>query len=466
MPRVVVSSADPPGAPVLAPCGDAPRGDLGATPLDPSIESLNRDCFCFTLDPEALGGALDAELDGLGLSSTMVRERCPHLFAEQPVFIDAVHHERIARVVRTIESVVDLPSYQARALADAPAVARLGPGGPRGACLGFDFHLNQGRLGLIEINTNAGGAMLNAVLAKAQRACCPPLEGLLPDAARVQAFERELLAMFEQEWRLAGLPRELTRIAIVDEAPEGQYLYPEFLLFRHLFERAGLSVVIVDPGRLRWQAGQLSVDGERIDLVYNRLTDFALERDESAALREAWLAGAVALTPHPRAHALYADKRRLAWFSDAAVLRDLGVDAATSEWLAAQVPRTEWVDPARADDWWARRRELFFKPVAGFGSRATYRGDKLTRRVFQEILQGRYVAQALVAPGERAVACDESAPLKFDLRAYAYDGRTQWLAARLYQGQTTNFRTPGGGFAPVIDLGLAPGARTGDDAAP
>ena len=210
----------------------------------------------------------------------------------------------------------------------------------------------------------------------------------------------------------------------------------------------------------------MSVDGERIDLVYNRLTDFALERDESAALREAWLAGAVALTPHPRAHALYADKRRLAWFSDAAVLRDLGVDAATSEWLAAQVPRTEWVDPARADDWWARRRELFFKPVAGFGSRATYRGDKLTRRVFQEILQGRYVAQALVAPGERAVACDESAPLKFDLRAYAYDGRTQWLAARLYQGQTTNFRTPGGGFAPVIDLGLAPGARTGDDAAP
>jgi hypothetical protein len=24
------------------------------------------------------------------------------------------------------------------------------------------------------------------------------------------------------------------------------------------------------------------------------------------------------------------------------------------------------------------------------------------------------------------------------------------LAARLYQGQTTNFRTPGGGFAPVV----------------
>ncbi len=27
----------------------------------------------------------------------------------------------------------------------------------------------------------------------------------------------------------------------------------------------------------------------------------------------------------------------------------------------------------------------------------------------------------------------------------------QWVAARLYQGQTTNFRTPGGGFAPVYE---------------
>ena len=39
--------------------------------------------------------------------------------------------------------------------------------------------------------------------------------------------------------------------------------------------------------------------------------------------------------------------------------------------------------------------------------------------------------------------------MKFDLRGYAYAGESQWFAARLYQGQTTNFRTPGGGFAPV-----------------
>jgi hypothetical protein len=40
--------------------------------------------------------------------------------------------------------------------------------------------------------------------------------------------------------------------------------------------------------------------------------------------------------------------------------------------------------------------------------------------------------------------------LKFDIRAFTYAGQVQLLAARMYSGQTTNFRTPGGGFAPVI----------------
>jgi hypothetical protein len=44
---------------------------------------------------------------------------------------------------------------------------------------------------------------------------------------------------------------------------------------------------------------------------------------------------------------------------------------------------------------------------------------------------------------------DTALVLKFDVRNYVCNGQVQLLAARLYQGQTTNFRTPGGGFAPV-----------------
>lgn len=39
--------------------------------------------------------------------------------------------------------------------------------------------------------------------------------------------------------------------------------------------------------------------------------------------------------------------------------------------------------------------------------------------------------------------------MKFDRRANAYCGEVQRMTARLYQGQTSNLRTPAGGFAPV-----------------
>ena len=54
----------------------------------------------------------------------------------------------------------------------------------------------------------------------------------------------------------------------------------------------------------------------------------------------------------------------------------------------------------------------------------------------------------------RAVVVDGAVhDLKTDLRCYTYDGQIQLIAARLYSGQTTNFRTAGGGFAPVFISG-------------
>jgi hypothetical protein len=422
---------------------------MTTTPSAATIERLNRDCFCFSLDRDALSQALDAELGQPGLS-TLLRERCPSVFAAQPVFVSAPQLQRITRVVRAIESVVALPAYRKQVLAAAPAIARVDTGAALGVFFGYDFHLDQERLALIEINTNAGGAMLNAVLARAQRSCCAAMDALVPTRASVAAFEQRLVDMFRREWRLAGHTRPLASIAIVDEAPEQQYLYPEFLLFQKLFERHGLRAVIADPAELQWRGDRLRHGDLAVDLVYNRLTDFYLEQPGSAALREAYERRGVVLTPHPQAHALYADKRQLALLSDAGRLEALGVPEATRQLLLENIPHTEVVSAEDGERLWAARRGLFFKPVAGFGSRAAYRGDKITRRVWGEVLAGDYVAQAIVPPGERLVEGDGAAqPMKFDLRAYAYGGEVQWVAARLYQGQTTNFRTPGGGFAPV-----------------
>ena len=412
-------------------------------------ELLNQECFCLSLDQNALANALDAEFGNAALS-TMVQERCPYLFASQPVFVAAQQIERMADVVRAVESVVAMPAYRELVLSQAPAVAQLAPTGPLGAFFGYDFHLTQGRLGLIEINTNAGGAMLNAVMARAHRACCSGVGAMASTLGQIEDFEKAIVDMFRHEWLLAGRNTPLKSIAIVDSQPAGQYLYPEFLLFQQLFERHGIHAVIADPSELKWHNGALHHESVVVDLVYNRLTDFYLDQPDSEALREAYLDRGVVVTPHPQAHALYADKRRLALFSDAEQLNFLGVPSDIQKVLLEHVPTTEIVRAADAERLWAARRSLFFKPVAGFGSRAAYRGDKLTKGVWQDILAGDYVAQAIIKPGDRSTGqVNLPVPMKFDLRAYVYNAKVQWLSARVYQGQTTNFRTDGGGFAPV-----------------
>jgi hypothetical protein len=266
--------------------------------------------------------------------------------------------------------------------------------------------------------------------------------------------EHALVEVFRTEWRLQRGAAVLHSVAIVDEVPDQQYLYPEFLLFRELLKRHDIRAVICDPRELATRAGRLWHREQSIDLVYNRLTDFSLQLPAHALLRSAYLAGEVAVSPHPRAHALYADKRNLILLCDAEFLRATGVATDLIATLLSGIPRTDVMTGENRDAMWANRRKLFFKPAAGYGSKATYRGDKITKRVWEEIAAGTYVAQAIVAPSERHVA-EAKVPtaLKVDVRNYAYAGAVKLVAARLYQGQTTNFRTPGGGFAPVLTSG-------------
>jgi hypothetical protein len=258
--------------------------------------------------------------------------------------------------------------------------------------------------------------------------------------------------MFESEWRLQRKNGALRRIAIVDDQPEAQYLYPEFVLAQRLFRKHGIDAVIVDAGQLRYRTGKLFAGDDPIDLVYNRLVDFALERPEHRDLRAAYLDASVVVTPNPHVHALFADKRNLALLADDATLRAWGMSPQQIADLAG-VPRTVLVTQANAAELWAKRNSLFFKPSGGHGSKAVYRGDKVTKRVWGEIVAGGYVAQDFAAPSERMIELDGTrVPRKMDVRLYVYDGRVLLTAARLYQGQTTNFRTPGGGFAPVFVL--------------
>ncbi len=424
-------------------------GPAAPQPALTLAEQLNAHCACRCLDAHRLHEQLEHDPSLAGLSYEIATTR-PNIFSNTMVFVSPRQVRAIEDTIAAIETLVALPRWRDKVLADAPRIAR-DAFGPRGVFMGYDFHLGEDEPRLIEINTNAGGAYLAAILTRSQIACCAGVEPLMQSPVTAQTLEDQWITMFREEWRLQRGDAPLRRIVIVDEEPQTQFLHPEFLLFQRLFQRAGWQAEIADPSALRWQNGRLWLDGAPVDFVYNRLTDFYFATDRAAALGAAYAAGAVVVTPNPHAHALHADKRHLERFGDDDLLRGCGLDAQERAVLARHVPHTREVAAADADRLWLERRKLFFKPAAGYGGRAAYRGDKITRRVWSEILAGNYVAQRFAPPGERRVRhADTSNMLKFDVRAYAYDGQVQLFAARLYSGQTTNFRTPGGGFAPVF----------------
>ena len=431
-----------------------------AAPQEPNnrweavAERLNRECHCIHVDASLLQKQLDRALGESHIPGGIIEQR-PNLLARFGVFATQRQIDEMARIIQAVEQVVSVPAYRETVLGWAPEIARHEPG-TLSVFFGYDFHLGPEGPRLVEINTNAGGAMLNTVLANAQLACCDEVRGMMNGPVPIEHLEDSLLSMFIAEWEKSAAARgreSLKTIAIIDTEPETQYLYPEFLLFQDLFARHGIEAFILDPTQLAFHGNALWHQDRQIDLVYNRLTDFDFSRPQHQAVRNAYLADAAVITPHPRAHALYADKRNLVLMTDAALLRSWNVPDDVIETLVRGIPATVLVRAENAELLWSERRKLFFKPASGFGSRAVYRGDKVTKRVWEEILAGDYVAQTLVLPSERRLIVErDSVDLKLDIRAYAYGGKIQLLAARMYQGQTTNFRTSGGGFAPIYTI--------------
>lgn len=372
------------------------------------------------IDRQALNDRI--ELEG-GVFAEAIAPIQQQLFSNSVLHLEASQIDKMRSVIAAVESVVGKPEANTAL----------------GVFYGYDFHVNEQGVHLIEVNTNAGGAFLNALLIESQRV------GAKSDVNLEQTF----IEMFRNEWRQVRCDLPLKTIAIVDENPESQFLYPEFLLAKQIFERAGITTHIVDPAKLHVREEDMYFDEQRIDLIYNRLTDFALTRYPH--IRTTWEMNQVVLTPNPSHYQRYADKRKLALFSDADLLRTEGVSQSNIDVLLSGVPATKVVRAEDAEQWWVERKQWFFKPVSGYGSKGAYRGDKVTKRVFEEIMQSDYVAQRLAAPGECSVRVGEDIQtLKYDVRCYVYTGHIQLIAARLFQGQTTNFRTMGGGFGLVL----------------
>jgi hypothetical protein len=234
---------------------------------------------------------------------------------------------------------------------------------------------------------------------------------------------------------------------LLDEDPQEQPLYPEVVACRDWLCRQGIRASIAAPEQLDVRADGVFLNGEKVDLIYNRHCDFFLEEPVLAAVREAYLAGQVCLSPNPFVYGLLADKRRMVLWSDPQSLAELGLSSAEQQLLLSLVPKSRLLSACDLAQVWADRKELAFKPVTRFGSRGVLLGKSVSRKRFNELEAETTLVQSLVPP---SVETDASgAEFKVDLRLFVYRDQLLGLGARLYQGQVTNLRTEGGGFAPV-----------------
>jgi len=364
------------------------------------------------------------------------------VISSRTAFLPRQSFRQMARLVRILYRLSRNPAYRARLWPKLPKIAQFDPGHDA-LMMGYDFHQTAAGPRLIEVNTNAGG-WLPALLACHGEKVLNPAE--LPPRAGARLFgpfREELLAWND------GRPRQPAALAIIDEQPESQFLYGEMAYCRQLLEEAWkVPVALVDAAKLTADSEGVRHGGNKIELIYNRHCDFYLEAPALAGLRAAYRAGTVCLSPNPFAYGLLADKRRLTLWSDGEALAELGLATGIRRQLTELVPLSRLLADLDRESLWREKKDWVFKPVARFGSQGVLLGAKITRGRFdlldpQETLVQRHIPPSLTG-GE------EPPEMKTDFRLYAYRDRVLGVTARLYRGQVTNLRTPGGGFAPVI----------------
>ncbi|UWZ80554.1 hypothetical protein L9S41_03925 [Geoalkalibacter halelectricus] len=360
---------------------------------------------------------------------------------DTPVELSRGDLRAMMHLARSLFHLSRLPAYRDLIAPEAPPIAAFDPRHDA-VMMGYDFHLDSQGPRLIEVNTNAGGGLL-AILSHG--ASDLTAAGALPRRLR----EKILSPFYQEMYRYSGgRSRRPGRIAIIDEEPGGQFLYPEMQGFQRLFEQDGVSTAIIDPTEVEEREEGLFHQGEMLDLIYNRHCDFYLETPTMQPIARAYAGGRVCLTPNPFAYGLLGDKRRMALWSDEKVLRALPLKEAEIHRILDAVPYTRLLAELGREDAWKKRKNLVFKPVTRFGSRGVYMGASISRTRFDSLPPDQTLAQTLVPPSLTQVASQER-PMKTDFRLYAYRTHILGVTARLYHGQVTNMQSPGSGFAPV-----------------
>ena len=328
----------------------------------------------------------------------------------------------------------------------------------------WDFHISpeQGWQ-LIECNDNGSGFLFAAVINHlyyelsdiTQVSAIEPPPGM-------DAFGERLAAMIEREAKdfFGVVPDGLFLVLeTTDMLPSGKF-YQELILLRDLMLRRGWHSEIGSPDQLRWDGRALFWNGQRVDFIINRCTDFFWDGDEFSELRSGYLNGRVYVAPNPFTYATRSDKRLLEWLSSSHSDRELGILPEEREVLSAHMPETQLLHDENLSELAAKKTEFFFKPTHGFASHGILTGSQVGTARLRQLLKRNtpYVAQKSV-PKPTLFVSRPSAEITLwiDLRVWAYRGQRFLVSGRASTQRDRIDLAPPGGWLPTLvqDTGLS-----------
>ncbi len=261
---------------------------------------------------------------------------------------------------------------------------------------------------------------------------------------------KTMLRAFRQ-WNRGATPT----IAIVDW--EGLPTAPEFEMFKAFFEDAGVKTLICDPRALEFRRGRLYAQDNAVNLVYRRvLTSELLDRgDDTRALRDAYLAGAVVVINSFRAKLLH-KKMSLALLSDERYAR-LYTPAQRAA-IRTHIPWTRRVRPELAEDIALRRQTLVLKPNDEYGGKGVVLGWTVDQTEWEKAIevattQSYVVQEAVEVPRiPFPVVLDglKYIDLAVDLDPYLFDGRVGGFMTRVSAAALLNVTAGAGSVVPTF----------------
>lgn len=281
--------------------------------------------------------------------------------------------------------------------------------------MSYDFHITDDGPKLIEINTNASAYLI-----------CD----LLYQSFSQKTFLLPLIKSFKSEFL-----KDSPLIAIIDNHPKKQAMYIEFLMYKELLEPHAKEVCILDYRDIKNDG---LINGQPIDFIYNRHTDFYF--NDSSHLKNLYYGLNCVFSPQPKEYLLLADKQRLVDLS----LKKIKIENESN--VLPLLLDTFEMQSFDKEKLWQQKKKYFFKPKTSFGSKSTYHGKSISRKHFERMYDANEIAQAYAPPATLMIGDKK---MKTDIRVYAYKDSIQMLAARIYSGQMTNAKDPMGGFARV-----------------